>query len=166
MLGPLSNVRQERGGRRGGEQRCNHRVDVVVGTRGTTDYPRGGTGQAGGRVQAERGAFQVGNSPRRFIARNLHPASPADRRRLHTVGRPPADATVVADACPRRERKCSGCSDTGAGARVERLMIVLYTGVASNARAAKIERFSCCSPCLDISGCFLQNIYIIMILFT
>jgi len=54
---------------RGGGRRCNHRVGGVVeggeeeGRRGKQRAnPRGGTGRASA---TERGAFQVGNSPRR-----------------------------------------------------------------------------------------------------
>lgn len=66
----------------------------------------------------------------RFIARNLHPVPPndGDCTRPRSPARNPMQRrsrpSVRLPARPRRERKCSGCGDTGAEARVERLMIV------------------------------------------
>lgn len=93
----LSDMRLgEDGGRwRLGGQRCNyHDGDAGKGERGErqTIHVVG----PGGRVQPERGAFQVGNSPhRRFIARNLHP-----------VHRPPNDGDCTRPCS--LARRCNG----------------------------------------------------------
>jgi len=126
----------------------------------------------GGRVQPERGAFQVGNSPhRRFITRNLHPVHRPPNDGDYTRSRSPArrcnggrGRPSARSSRPQRERKCSGCGDTGATARVERLMIVrpaLHRRCDERtSECAKIERFSWLAKYLVEEYTSLRNVYI------
>lgn len=102
MLVAVIGYEAERRWRERGGQRCNHR-DGEAGKGERGEWQTTHVVGPGGRVQPERGAFQVGNSPhRRFIARNLHPVHrpPNNGDCTRPLARPPMQRRSRPSVCP------------------------------------------------------------------